>query len=76
MRCLRWYQSPFGVDSGGRVVDASFGLLHCVFGLCLKMDKKRKAGGRAGTKCSSVPKTPHPLEVCVVFVALARGDEE
>lgn len=30
-----------------------------------------------GTKCSSVPQTPHPLEVCVVFVALVLecGDE-
>lgn len=48
-------------------VDASCGLLQCVS----KMGEKRrreKEGG--GTKCSSVPKTPRPLEVCVVFVAL------
>lgn len=47
--------------------------------VCLKMGEKgrrEKEGG--GTKCSSVPKTPHPLEVCVVFVALVLecGDEE
>lgn len=28
-----------------------------------------------GPECSSVPKTPHPLEVCVVFVALEMRNE-
>lgn len=60
-------------------VDASFGLLQCVSHLCLKMGKKgRKENEGGGTKCSSVPKTPHPLEVCVVFMALVLEcrDEE
>lgn len=47
--------------------------------MCLKMGGKRRRdieGG--GTKCSSVPKTPHPLEVWVVVVALVlecEGEE-
>lgn len=52
----------------------SFGLLQCVSRLCLKVGgkKKKKKAGRwkGGTKCSSVPKTHHLLEVCVVFMAL------
>lgn len=37
--------------------------------------EREKAGG---TKCSSVPKTPRPREVCVVFMGLVLGcgDEE
>lgn len=35
---------------------------------------ERKKG--EGPKCSLAPKTPHPLEVCVVFVALECRDEE
>ncbi len=64
--------SGISLHSGG--VAAGFGLLQCVFLLCLKMGEKRKNG--EGTKCSSVPKTPHP--VCVVFVVLVLEcrDEE
>lgn len=68
--------SGVSLHSGGVV--ASFGLLQCVIRLWLKVGKKGRRGKGEGTKCSSVPKTPHPLEVCVVFVVLVLecGDEE
>ena len=47
---------------------------------CFSVYERREGRGSegGGTKCSSVPKTPCPREVCVVFVALVLecGDEE
>lgn len=48
--------------------------LACFNVSCVSKWVRKKKG--EGPKCSLVPKTPHPLEVCVVFVGLECGDEE